>query len=110
GEAAHTGHRKIEQDQIDLADLVEQLRDLFESPGLCDFGVLDHPCHRLAQGAAEQRMIVGNYQAVVRVAHALNLQYSRRAMHAAKSSDQALLPMNCSMTSRRCGRARCSTR
>jgi len=83
GETTHAGHGQIEQNQIDLADLVEQLRDLLESPSLCDFSVLDQPRYGLTQGAAEQRMIVGYHQAVVRVAHVLNLQYSRRAMHVA---------------------------
>ena len=64
------GIDEIEQDEIDLAALVEQLRHFVERAGLGDFGVLDQPRHRLAQGAAEQRMIVGNHQAIVRIAHA----------------------------------------
>jgi len=56
GKAAHAGHREIEQDQIDLATLVEQFGHVLEGAGFGNVGPLDHASHGLAKRAAEQRV------------------------------------------------------
>ena len=63
GKAAHAGHEQIEQDQIDLAAAAfEEFGDLLEGAGLGDIGAAEHAVDRLAQRAAEQRMVVGDQQ------------------------------------------------
>ena len=62
GKAAHAGHAQIEQDQIDVAAALEEIHDLFESAGLADSDPVEQAVDRLAQRAAEQRMIVGDQQ------------------------------------------------
>ena len=64
GKAAHAGHGKIEQYEIDVGAAFEMRGDFLEGPGLADFGVAEQARHRLAQRAAEQRMVVGNEQMV----------------------------------------------
>ena len=56
--------RQIEQDQIDVAAAFEQVGHLLERAGLGDLGAVEQAGHRLAQRAAEQRMIVGDHQAM----------------------------------------------
>jgi hypothetical protein len=62
GEAAHARHCEIEQDEIEFAVAPEQLADFFEATGFRDLDVLEPSRHGLAQGTAEQRMIVGDNQ------------------------------------------------
>ena len=62
GKAAHAGHAQIEQNQIDVAAAFEQLGDRLEGAGLGDFDAIEQAVDRLAQRAAEQRMIVGDQQ------------------------------------------------
>ncbi len=64
GEAAHAGHREIEQNEIDVAAALDELGDLLERAGLADMRAAEQSGHRLAQRAAEQRMVVGDQQMV----------------------------------------------
>ena len=66
GEAAHARHGQVEQDQIDVAALVEQLRHFVERAGLGDLGAVEQAGDRFAQRAAEQRMIVRDDQSIER--------------------------------------------
>ena len=62
GKTAHPGHAQVEQDQIDVGAAFEKLHDLLERAGLADFGAGEQAVDRFAQGAAEQRMIVGDQE------------------------------------------------
>ena len=124
GKAAHAGHAQIEQDQIDVAAAFEQFGDLLEGAGLADFGAVEQAGDRFAQRAAEQRMIVGDQQmmrcaprsTIMPVGLAQARQSNVTAVRQVRSTIQfcgrrrlsAGMPRNCSTTSRRCGRARCS--
>ena len=66
GKAAHSRHRQIEQDQVDIAAGIEQLRHLVEGSGFREFDTRKHAAHGLAQGPAKQRMVVGDDQPVER--------------------------------------------
>ena len=59
------GIDEVEQDQVDIAAGVEQLGHLLEGAGFRDFDMLEQPADGFAQGAAKQRMIVGNDEAIV---------------------------------------------
>ena len=93
GKAAHARHRQIEQDEIDVAAALEQFGDLVEGSGLGDFDLLQQAGHRLAQRAAEQRMIVGNHQAVVRPVTQVRriLRFDRGGNRCVRSSCAAAL-------------------
>ena len=74
GKAAHARHGQIEQDEIDVAAAFEQLGDVVEGAGLRDIDLLEQPGDRLAQGAAKQRMIVGDDQTIAcRFGHSFHL-------------------------------------
>jgi hypothetical protein len=64
GEAADAGHGEVEQNQIYLAVALEQIGDLIERAGLADLDLIEQAGHRFPQRAAEQRMIVGDHQAM----------------------------------------------
>ena len=66
GKAAHARHAQIEQDEVDFAAALKQPRDVVEGAGLADVGVLEQTGDRCPQGAAEQRMVVGDDQPVMR--------------------------------------------
>ncbi len=65
GKPAHPGHRQIQQNEIDVAAAaLEQLHHVVEGAGFGDIDLLQQTGDRLAQGAAEQRLVVGNHEAV----------------------------------------------
>ena len=68
GKAAHARHGQIEQNEIDVAAALEQFGDFVEGAGFRDIHALEQAGDRLAQRAAEQRMVVGNHQAVLLLA------------------------------------------
>jgi hypothetical protein len=63
-EAPHSRHGKIEQHQIHVAAAVDQSGDLVEAAGFGNVRLAKRPRDRLAQRAAEQRMIVGDDEAI----------------------------------------------
>ena len=56
---------EIEQHEIDVAAALEQFDDFVEGARFGDIGPLQQPGHRLAQRAAEQRMVVGDHKPVL---------------------------------------------
>ena len=58
--------RKIEQHEIHIADAVKELRRLLERPCFSDLEPSEHPRERFSERAAEERMIVGDNQPVLR--------------------------------------------
>ena len=65
GESAHARHGEIEQDEIDVAAALEQLRPTSSNDaGLGDLDAFEQAGHGLAQRAAKQRMVVGNDQTI----------------------------------------------
>src|SRR5581483_2447236 len=65
GKAAHAGHGEIEKDEIDIVVAIEKFGDLVEIAGLGNVDAVGKALDRLAQGPAEERMIVSNDQTVV---------------------------------------------
>ena len=61
---AHARHGKIEQDEIDFAAAVEQLRNLVERSRFRDLDAREQPGDRLAHRTAKQRVIVGDNQVI----------------------------------------------
>jgi signal transduction histidine kinase/CheY-like chemotaxis protein len=70
GKSAHPGHGEIEQNEVDLAAAIEFPHHVVEAAGLGDLGAGELARNRRAQGAAEQRVIVGDHQTIGRFAHA----------------------------------------
>jgi hypothetical protein len=64
GEAAHAGHREIEQDEIDVTVAAEQLADFFEAAGFRDVDALGQAFDCPTQRAPKQRMVVGDNQTI----------------------------------------------
>src|SRR5690242_2108995 len=63
--AAHPRHGEIEQHEIDVAAAAfEKIADLFEGARLGHRGAAEQAEHRFAQGAAKQRMVVGDQEMV----------------------------------------------
>ena len=60
GESAHAGHGQIEQNEIDVATALEQLRHIVERPRLGNLDVLEQARDRFAQSPAKQRVVVRN--------------------------------------------------
>ena len=60
GKSTHAGHAEIEQDQITSRLPPRGLADIFEAAGFGDVNLFEHANDRLAQRAAEQRMVVGD--------------------------------------------------
>ena len=60
--AAHAGHGKIEQNQIEVAVTLQKVADFLERAGLGDLRAAEQPADRLTKGAAKQRMVVGDQQ------------------------------------------------
>ncbi len=65
GKAAHARHGQVEQDEIDVAAALEQFGHFVEGAGFRDIDALEQAGDRLAQRAAEQRVIVGDHQPIL---------------------------------------------
>ena len=61
------GMVEVEQDEIDLAAALEQLRDVVERAGLGDVDLVEQAGHGLAQRPAKQRMVVGDDQTIATI-------------------------------------------
>jgi hypothetical protein len=59
-EAVHARHIQVQQHQVDLRPAAEDVPALPVVAGLEDFGDAQGLPHRLGQGAANQRMVVGD--------------------------------------------------
>jgi hypothetical protein len=65
GEAARARHRKVKQHQIHVATPIEQPDEFVKGARFRDIHSLEQSTHGLAQGAAKQRVIIGDDQPVL---------------------------------------------
>jgi hypothetical protein len=63
----------IESTGEGLTEFTREAADFVERAGLADLDLIEQAGHRLTQRAAEQRMIVGDHQAIGRLRHGVNL-------------------------------------
>ena len=90
GKTAHARHGQVEQDEIDVAAALEQFGDLVEGAGFRDIDAFEQTGDRLAQRAAEQRMVVGDHQPILLLAAPLielSLASARRSAAQTSASD-----------------------
>src|SRR4029077_16532557 len=64
GKTATAWHAQVEQDEIDVAAALGKVGDLLEGAGFRDIDLAEQAGDGFTQGAAEQRMIVRDQEAV----------------------------------------------